>query len=155
MLLPMNIYTGEGVQRTGYVVNFAMFNAIYFPQGILRAYCTECSGTGHISTTELQGDPPMTGWVTFSEPCNACIGGGACPNCASELEYSFDTSAIELSDALAVMPFAGFTCLCCGWTYDPNADDRNDDDYYEDEADYQSRYYPGIPYDDFLGSGAY
>lgn len=120
--------------------SFAWYNAAYH-NDLARVTCANCYGLGHVEGSELIGDPLMIGYQYFSEPCNACIGNEQCPNCSAPLALSFDLSAFDTAskgyqdplaynyvahfdyiDAIGSMPFDGFTCLCCGWSYDPDDD---------------------------------
>jgi len=45
------------------------------------------------------------------------------------------------------MPFEGFTCLCCGWSYDPDRRYDNEPNDY-DGGDYD---YPALGASDYFG----
>lgn len=127
--------------------DFAIFNATY-GQPNDHVPCTDCRTTGGNWVTERIGDPPMTGYESFWEPCAACICNGVCPGCASPLALSFDLSAIDqdtIDQAFASAEFANaFICLACGWGYDPDPDyDDYDYDYYDD--------YPALDASDYFG----
>lgn len=139
--------------------DFTIFNATYDITNQV-VMCTTCNATGGFITTELVGDPPMTGYQDTFDACYKCIGAEKCPGCGANLALSFDLSAFgvmrtwhlvnyslqhkyyedsfSFEDALGAMPFVGFTCSCCGWQYNPDRhyDLDSGDDYYED--DYQA-----------------
>ena len=125
-------------------VNLTIFNEAYTP---VNDGCDTCSCAGGFVSSELQGDPPMTGLVYYFEPCNDCIGQELCPGCLSPLSLSFDLSAFDYSDALGNMPFEGFTCLVCGWVYDPS---RHDDQGYEPDYDDGDYDYPALDASDYF-----
>lgn len=151
--------------------SFDNYNAHYHTHTDPANYagCLTCSKAGGFVTGEMQGDPPMTGYVEFFEPCDDCICNALCPGCMRPLELSFDLSAFsstdngapevytddhgneytipyiasgartfDYDDALSYMPFDGFTCLVCGWQYDPARHYDNDGDYYDDSEPYAS-----------------
>lgn len=148
---------GAGLDR---FANFAIFNATY--NSIDQTTCGTCKGAGGFISGEMQGDGYMTSWVETFEPCNECIGAELCPGCMQSLALSFDLSAFEsktewiayhnpyyatnlgyllrtfdYADAICAMPFVGFTCLCCGWQYDPaRHNDQYDEPDYYDDGDY-------------------
>jgi hypothetical protein len=103
----------------------------------------------------------MDGMVNTFDVCNDCIGDEKCPGCMQPLSLSFDLSAFEsktiwiaydnpyyatnlgylfrtfdYEDALGAMPFEGFVCSCCGWSYDPDRHYENEPDYDDGDYDY-------------------
>ena len=138
--------------------------------------CGTCSSAGGFLEREMQGDPPMTGMVSYVIPCPDCIGSALCPGCMQSLSLSFDLSAFgtdtkpryevtkdaiwgmplylntfSYEDAISQLPTdpESFTCLICGWTYDPDRHaDQHEDDYDDGDYDYPaldaSGYFGGI-----------
>lgn len=99
--------------------NFDLFNEAYSKPDPCR--CPSCKGAGFHSSQELQGDPPMTGWVTVSEPCDRCIGHELCPGCMSPIELSFDLSAFSSPETQHALPLQVFQLQSppqSGWIYD-------------------------------------
>lgn len=160
MPLPMrNSYTNKPWISQLTRVDFTEFNKVY---ALISDGCDHCHSAGGFVSSELQGDPPMTGLVYFFEPCDSCIGQELCPGCLSPLSLSFDLSAFEsvttlhqsqyypdtvwadttfsYEAALGNLPCEGFTCLVCGWQYDPSRYDDQGYDYdidYDDDPDQQ------------------
>lgn len=160
------------------LADFTIFNDAYDSTQLGdHIDCATCSGTGGFITTELVGDPPMIGYQDTFEACNDCIGNEKCPGCGADLKLSFDLSAFgtdvvppmetifaflagvgnlhtfSIEDALAAMPFEGFTCLCCGWQYDPDrhydqAAEYTDYDFEADQDWQASAYHRVDPFED-------
>lgn len=147
--------------------NFGIFNRIYAP---IPDGCNTCHGTGGFIITAYQGDPPQGGLVYFFESCNDCIGSELCPGCMQPLALSFDLSAFEskvihvnaqperylfaydtntfsYEQTLQLIPFEGFTCICCGWQYDPNINGNDYDKPDYDDGDYD---YPALDASDYF-----
>lgn len=150
--------------------NFDLLNAAYH-DAANHDTCSTCYAAGGFITSEYQGDPPMGGTVDFFAACDTCLGSELCPGCMQPLALSFDLSAFEATtewvaynnphyatnmgylkrtfdyeDAISKLPFEGFTCLVCGWQYDP--DRHNDHDDYYDDGDYD---YPALDASDYFG----
>jgi hypothetical protein len=140
------------------LADFTIFNETYTPS---TDGCYTCNASGGFVGSEYQGDPPMDGMVNTFDVCNECIGDEKCPGCMQPLALSFDLSAFEsktewiaydnpyyatnlgyllrtfdYEDALEAMPFEGFVCSCCGWSYDPDRHYDNEPDYDDGDYDY-------------------
>lgn len=82
--------------------------------------CGVCSGRGGTISGEMQGDPPMTGYIEWFEPCGDCIDKGLCPGC------SRPTVPAEVTDGTIAID--DFICSSCGWQF-------SNDRFYPDEPD--------------------
>lgn len=125
------------------LADFSIYGETYY--GFGQDTCASCNGVGGHSSPRGNG----LGFTT----CLDCIDVDKCPGCLQPLALSFDQSAfgqheyaltpIRLTmlqvlvtsfgyeDALAAMPFGGFTCLVCGWQYDPQREIDADSDTYQ------------------------
>lgn len=177
MTIERYVKTKPGMRYSTFLfrADFTIFNVTYGTAD-QEGMCTPCNGTGGFVTTELMDDPPMTGYQDTFESCSDCIGDEKCPGCGTDLKLSFDLSAFgndmppladqdwdnfivtplrfNYEDALAAMPFEGFTCLCCGWQYDParhydQADDYTDYDFEADQDWQASAYHRVDPFEDW------
>lgn len=150
-----------------YADRFKIFNETYALAD--HETCASCNGVGGHSSQELRGDWPYGVLVSFFSACPNCIGAEKCPDCLQPLALSFDQSAFgekrnqsndgpfddywtnpdwtfTYEDALAVMPFVGFTCLVCGWQFDPQREVAVDNDYYDGYDDgYIDESFEGYP----------
>lgn len=95
------------------LADFDHFNKTYSQVDPCR--CPSCRGAGYHSSQELQGDPPMTGWVTVTEPCDRCIGHELCPGCMSPIALSFDPSGFSPPDTAPSNPT--MTGVMYQWDY--------------------------------------
>lgn len=140
--------------------NFDIFNETYAPVDGFDC-CGKCLGAGGFMGSELQGDGAWTMSVNTWDDCPECLGNELCPGCLQPLWLSFDQSALSdyefqikhynglvslgvidyYQDAITNICNYDFTCLCCGWRYDP---DRLASQY--DEPDWGD-YGDDLPYD--------
>jgi len=103
---------------------------------LLDSPCEVCNGKGGTITDEMQGEPPMTGYVEFFEACE-CLCDGKCPGCGNAgITKPIDDATIENID--------DFVCEVCGWSF---VRER----FYDDELDYYEGDYHKL--DDYEDQG--
>lgn len=115
--------------------SFELFNEAY-TLGDQHCECLTCNGTSGFVESEMQGEGAWSGLVYFVQACQDCLDFDQCPGCSAWLGLSFDPSAIDLDWACRKMPILGFSCLVCGWEYDPARFEEQEQDYYEEDDPY-------------------
>lgn len=140
--------------------DFTIYNEAYHNNADHDS-CMECNGRSGTLEGDTEGDGVYATYVERLNPCGACIDAGLCPGCSQPIALSYDRSAMPVLrleaapdyysgarmfydydtyeyDIASGAALYSFSCLVCGWSYDPDrlAPSEPDYDDYEARADY-------------------
>lgn len=84
--------------------------------------CLTCDGKGGKLEHDIEGDGEWSMAVTRLDPCGDCIAAGLCPGCGAPAPTALDT-------------LDSFACATCGWAYENERFDYDDEPSWGDYGD--------------------
>ena len=84
--------------------------------------CPTCDGKGGTLENDMEGDGAWSMAVTRLDPCGDCLAAGLCPGCGTAAPTALDT-------------LENFVCEACGWAYENERFDYNEEPSWGDYGD--------------------